>query len=198
MNWRKPHGPQDSRQDVSDEPANRETALLKSVCEGNETAFETLYHSYYPRLFRFIFHITGHLESVEEIINEVMLTVWHKATSYNYQCKLSTWIFGIAYKKSLKALKQHRMPSVEFSEITLEDTLPGATDAVMQQFELENWLVVALQALSPEQRAVIELTYYYDLHYHEIAEIIGCPANTVKTRMFHARKKLASYLSDGL
>ena len=57
-----------------------------------------------------------------------------------------------------------------------------------------NWLETGLAQLSPEQRAVVELTHFNGMHYAEIAKIVDCPENTVKTRMFHARKNLASVL----
>ena len=60
---------------------------------------------------------------------------------------------------------------------------------------MTNWLESALDRLSPEQRAVIELTYFQGLHYSEIAVLMDCPENTVKTRMHHARKKLAVILN---
>ncbi len=62
--------------------------------------------------------------------------------------------------------------------------------------ELATVLGTALHRLSPEQRAVVELTYFYGLAYTEIAEIVGCPVNTVKTRMFHARRRLKELLPE--
>ena len=70
----------------------------------------------------------------------------------------------------------------------------GKFDSGLKQLELDNWLEFAFDELSPEHRAVIELTYYQGMHYSEIAELMACPENTVKTRMYHARKKLASIL----
>jgi RNA polymerase sigma-70 factor (ECF subfamily) len=65
----------------------------------------------------------------------------------------------------------------------------------MHKLELDDWLQSGLKQLSPEHRAVIELTYYEGLHYSEIAAILDCPENTVKTRMLHARKNLAIFLN---
>ena len=64
----------------------------------------------------------------------------------------------------------------------------------MDDAELEDLLARALRKLPPEQRAVVELTYFYGFSYLEIAEIVSCPVNTVKTRMFHARRKLQPLL----
>ena len=66
----------------------------------------------------------------------------------------------------------------------------------MTRQETHKALVHAVQALSPEQRTVVELTFYHDFSYQEIAAIVGCPVNTVKTRMLYARKRLAQLLSE--
>ncbi len=71
----------------------------------------------------------------------------------------------------------------------------GQNDPKLKQLELRNTLENAFVVLSPEQRTVIELTYFHGMHYDEIAQLMDCPENTVKTRMYHARKKLASFLT---
>jgi RNA polymerase sigma-70 factor (ECF subfamily) len=70
----------------------------------------------------------------------------------------------------------------------------GGPESLLTRRELAGTLGKALHALSPEHRAVVELTYYYELSYPEIAQIVGCPVNTVKTRMFHARRRLRELL----
>ncbi len=137
---------------------------------------------------------------IDEVINDVMYVVWEKAETYNGQCQVSTWILGIAYNKARQTLRNHR-PFAEESldDMEVEKLYPAAVaqnDTVAAQTELENWLESALDRLSAEQRAVIELTYYHGLHYSEIAELMDCPENTVKTRMHHARKKLALVLKE--
>jgi len=84
---------------------------------------------------------------------------------------------------------EESLDSLENDSIFLEENISG-----IQQLETNDWLDTALESLSIDQRAVIELTYFQGLHYSEIAELMECPENTVKTRMFHARKKLASIL----
>ena len=67
----------------------------------------------------------------------------------------------------------------------------------MQQRETSSGLVRALDALSDDHRMVVELTYFHDMGYREIAEIVDCPVDTVKTRMFHARRRLRALLAGG-
>jgi len=167
-----------------------EQALLQGIIQGDILAFETFYKAYYPRLFRFILRMTRSPESVEELIQETLLVVWQNPDRFNHDSKISTWVFGIAYHKALKSISQNTRRSNDLDVDELAETLGDSTSNLAQSQENEDWLKCALAVLPPDQRAVVELTFYYDLPYQEIAKILDCPENTVKTRMFHARKKL--------
>jgi len=173
----------------------RDADLIARLCKEDEKALELLYHHYYNRLFRFVARVTRREELIDEIINDVMYVVWDKAETYNKQCQPSTWIFGIAYNKARQSLRNAGNYKEEsFNEIDGDNLLFGEDDPTLTQLEMTNWLESALDMLSPDQRAVIELTYFQGLHYSEIAVLMDCPENTVKTRMHHARKKLAVIL----
>ena len=175
----------------------REQQLITETAAGNEKAFEQLYQLYFSRLFQFIFRITRTRNNIEEIINDVMYVVWEKASTYDQTCRPSTWILGIAYFKALKRVEKSVADedrSVEFNDEL--DYFPDKSTQWISQIETSNWLEVAFTQLSTEQRAVVEMTYFQGLHYNEIAEIMQCPENTVKTRMFHARKILAKSLQE--
>lgn len=174
-----------------------EIPLLKRLCNGDESALEALYHRYHPRLFRFIGRMTCREDLIEELINDVMFTVWEKAASYQYECKVSTWIFGIAFNKTRHALRSVRnLAEDSFEEMDMNRSEFSAQDLTLDRIEAGNWLEFGFKALSPEQRAVVELTYFQGLHYSEIALMMDCPENTVKTRMYHARKILAAQLAS--
>lgn len=176
---------------------DKERGLIAEIATGDEHAFEQLYQIYSTRLSQFIFHITRRQDCIGEIINDVMYVVWEKADTYDQVCRPSTWILGIAYFKALKSTVQSQRR--EDSLVELNDELDYFTDRGSQwtsQLETSNWLEVAFDRLSTEQRAVVEMTYYQGLHYSEISEIMQCPENTVKTRMFHARKILAKILPE--
>lgn len=176
---------------------DKERDLIAKTAAGDEQAFEQLYQIYFGRLFQFILHTTRRQDGIEEIINDVMYVVWEKASTYDQVCRPSTWILGIAYLKSLKSAKQSRIRENRSIELNSElDYFPDNDAQWVSQLETNNWLEVAFGELSTEQRAVVELTYYQGLHYREIAEIMQCPENTVKTRMFHARKILAKVLTN--
>lgn len=174
-----------------------EAALIARVARGDMRAFETLYRNYFPRLARFIERMTRRPELVEEILNDTMFVVSSSAHKYDGSSKVSTWIFAIAYRKSLKALRDIDVP-VEAEEPVdaIADNAEPRDEAVREQ--LRRVLSEAVDALSANHRAVIELTYFHEIGYREIAQIMGCPAETVKTRMFHARRRLKTLLPERL
>ncbi|KXJ41384.1 MAG: hypothetical protein AXA67_05870 [Methylothermaceae bacteria B42] len=174
-------------------PDQIESQWLKAISRGDRQAFEAFYQAYFPRLLRFSHRITGQLNGLEEIVNDVMLVIWQKADTYDDTCRPSTWVFGIAYNKCRHALRREKRQSLN---VALEDTESELFDRqnMIGDHETSEWLNAAFAILSPDQRTVLELTYFYGMSYQEIARIMKCPENTVKTRMFHARKKLQKIL----
>lgn len=170
-----------------------EVELLRRIAQLDRDAFDLLYRAYYRRLSRFLEQITRRPHLTEEILNDTMLVVWRKAPTYNGSSRVSTWIFAIAYRKALKALKGQR-DAAEAADG--ERAVPAAEGPEAKAMERESRAQVgrALAALPAEQRAVVEMTYYHGYAYREIAAIMGCPVDTVKTRMFHARRKLKALL----
>jgi RNA polymerase sigma factor (sigma-70 family) len=179
-----------------------ELSLLHRIAEKDRGAFEELYTIYYRRLFSYLFKLTRRAELVEEVLNDVMLVIWKKAGSFDGRSRPSTWIFGIAYHKAMKALAQRRpaeQPPGGNDDREREAFEPVDRDepeSLLARRELATTLGRALLAISAEQRAVVELTYYYGLSYQEISDVVGCPVNTVKTRMFHARRRLRELLPE--
>ncbi|WP_394782065.1 RNA polymerase sigma factor [Undibacterium sp.] len=174
---------------------SNEVQLIGLVAGGDRRALEALYRNYFPRLVRFLDRMTRNAALIEEIVNDTMFTVWQKASSFNHSCKVSTWIFAIAYRKALKGIRSLDEPlESDFEEACLDDTQNEPEQDVMYK-QLQANVEQALSALPMEQRAVVNLTYYHGMAYGEIAEIMECPVNTVKTRMFHARRRLKTLLS---
>ena len=175
-------------------PTNADEAeLLRQVAARDPCAFELLYRNYYRRLKRFLQLLTRKPQLTDEILDDTMLVVWQKAETYNGTSRVSTWIFAIAYKKALKALKREHRSEESLPEDEMPSTVHSPeTDFIERESGLGLKRLVA--TLSLEQRAVVELTYYHGCSYKEIAAIVGCPVNTVKTRMFHAHRKLRAIL----
>jgi RNA polymerase sigma-70 factor (ECF subfamily) len=134
---------------------------------------------------------------VDEILNDTMFVVWRKAATYNQRSKVSTWIFGIALRRALKALARIDEP-VAFEADDSPDLRSSGPDRLVAQAEAKERIVQAMGALSPDHRAVIELTYFEGYSCAEVAEIMRCPVNTTKTRMFHARRRLRMLLPSDM
>lgn len=174
----------------------RDLELLERCNRGDRDAFRALHAKYYHPLLRFAYRVTGQLELAQEAVNDAMLVIWERGTTFGGRARLATWIMGIAYRKALKALEKSRRWSdrVVHIDVELLDEPSARHEEPTRTTELENLLEHGLKALSAKQRAVVELTYYYGYSYEEIAAITQCPVNTVKTRMFHARAKLRAVL----
>jgi RNA polymerase sigma-70 factor (ECF subfamily) len=172
----------------------QEIELLARIADQDRSAFEALYRNYYRRLWRFLEPLTRRPNLIDEILDDTMLVVWTKAATFNGASRVSTWIFAIAYNKALKALKregrwhQGVMPPdfVEFADTPESELIERQSRLAVKRL---------VGQLSAEQRAVVELTYYHGCGYKEIAEITGSPVNTIKTRMFHARRRLKASLA---
>lgn len=174
-----------------------ESELLERVKAHDVDAFERLYRIYQPRLARFLINLVKRPQLVEEVLDDTMMVVWQTAGSFRGTSKLSTWVFAIAYRKALKARMRWPDP-VEDDERDTQVSNDPAPDAELQRSRIHSALVTAMGSLSAEQRAVVDLTYFQGLGYREIAEILSCPVDTVKTRMFHARRRLKQALSGTL
>jgi RNA polymerase sigma-70 factor, ECF subfamily len=171
---------------------HRERELLARIEARNREAMRELYLLYYPRLARFLRRMMRRHELVEEVINDSLFLVWEKAGDFRGDSRVSTWIMGIAYRRGLNLLRLERRAQEHMVLPTTDDQHLAKPAA--EQSDLIELLECALDNLSADHRAVLELTYYYDHSCAEIAAIMDCPTNTVKTRMFHARNKLRELL----
>ena len=169
-----------------------EVALLARVAEGDRQAFRELYLGYHRRLARFLTRVTRRYDLAEEIINDTLWVVWRKAADFRGQSKVSTWIMGIAYRRALKTLRHLNTGNVILNP--LEESSAHTGEEPHREADRHQWIDRALGQLPAEQRLVVELPYYQGLSCREVAEIMDCPVNTVKTRMFHARRKLRTLL----
>lgn len=174
-----------------------EACLIGRIAGGDRRAFEALYRAYFPRLGRFLQRMTRDTTLIEEIVNDTLLVVWRKAATFNGSSKVSTWVFAIAYRRACKALQARDEP-VEAGDDDQEGLDSDRPEWQLEQLRLGHAVEAAITALPLAQRTAFQLTFYHDMGYIEIAEIMDCPVNTIKTRLFHARKRLALLLEDQL
>ena len=170
-----------------------EVLLLRRVADNDREAFDELFRNYHPRLFAFLYRLTRSHGSAEELSNDVLLILWKDSGRFRGESRVSTWVFGIAYRKALAHLRKRRMKLVTFVE--QEETAQDSNSVDMDsQFEREEWIRQGIEDLPPKQKLTVMLVYFLGLSCEETASVTGVPASTVKTRMFHARRKMKQHL----
>ncbi|NKB98998.1 MAG: sigma-70 family RNA polymerase sigma factor [Pseudomonadales bacterium] len=176
---------------------NEDFDLVALVGEGDKKAFEQLFAKYGERVFRYAYRLISDHEKAEEVTNDVMLEIWKHAPKFEGRSRVSTWILGITRHVALNAVRRKEFVTVDIDdapEAPAEESVtpPGSRD----RETLKQGLKTAIAKLSPEHRDVVELTFFHGCSYPEIAEIVQCPTNTVKTRMHHAKKQLMGFMVE--
>ncbi|MGA9429902.1 MAG: sigma-70 family RNA polymerase sigma factor [Xanthobacteraceae bacterium] len=181
---------------TSSAKATSDEVLLQLVADGDKDAMRVLFARHNVRVFRFLTRIVGNEATAEDLLNEVFLEVWRNAGRFEARSQVSTWILAIARFKALAAMRRRRHDELddEASEM-IEDTADDPEVAV-QKTERSALLQQCLKQLSIAHRQVVDLVYYHEQSIEEVAEIIGVPASTVKTRVFYARKRIAELMAE--
>lgn len=162
--------------------------LLSKVANQDSMAFQQLYDLFADRVYRYAFTILHDKHLAEEIAQETMIAVWNGASRFAGRSKASTWIFGIARNQALTLLrKEKRAETTGSAELVQADP----SKHIIQHERV----MTALSELSADHREVVYLTFYEGLSYGAISGILGIPSGTVKSRMFHAKRKLAEVLA---
>lgn len=183
--------------DSTHEQQASEAELLKAVAKGDHSAFERLYQYYEKRVFHYVRLFVREQALAEDVVAEVMVSVWRGACTFAHHSRVSTWIFGIARHKALDALRKtgrHDRDGIPFEDA---GEIPSGCESPMEQahrVEIGALTRRALMALSLEHREVLRLVFYEELAYEDIARMLGIPENTVKTRVFYAKQHLKKEL----
>jgi RNA polymerase sigma-70 factor (ECF subfamily) len=166
-------------------------ALIERIARGDQLAMRTLFARHQVAVFRFVTRLVGDRSLAEDVISEVFFDVWRQAGRFEGRSSVSTWLLSIARYKALSACRRPR-------EAGLDDAAAGrlvdpadTPEASLERKHDAELVGRCLAQLSPEHGEVIDLVYYHEKTVAEVAEVVGIPEATVKTRMYYARKKLA-------
>jgi RNA polymerase sigma-70 factor (ECF subfamily) len=172
---------------------NSDEVLVVKVAAGNRLAMQVLFARHHTRVYRFLLRLLGNEAVAEDLTSEVFLSVWQQASRFQARSTLSTWLLAIARNKAMTELRRRRDVSDDGNHNEIADPAadPEVTYALKHR---EAILRKCLTRLSREHREIIDLVYYHEKSVQEVAQIMGIPRNTVKTRMFYARKKLSKLL----
>ena len=170
--------------------------LIGRIANGDRLAMQVLYVRHHVRVFRFVVRLVRDETKAEDLISEVFLDVWRQAGRFEGRSAVSTWMLAIARFKALSALR--RRPDEELDEETAGAIEEPSDDpgAALEKKDKSAMIRKCLTGLSAEHREIIDLVYYHEKSVEEVAQIVGVPAATVKTRMFYARSKMADLLKQ--
>lgn len=168
--------------------------LIQRIAGGDRLAMQVLYARHHVRVFRFVLRLVRNEATAEDLISEVFLDVWRQAGRFEGRSAVTTWLLAIARFKALSALRSRKEAELDDEMAEAVEDTSDDPEVAMQKKDTGEILRKCLTKLSAEHKEIIDLVYYHEKSVEEVAEIVGIPENTVKTRMFYARKKLA----DGL
>jgi RNA polymerase sigma-70 factor (ECF subfamily) len=168
--------------------------LIGRIATGDRLAMQVLFARHHVRVYRFVLRLVRDESVAEDLISEVFLDVWRQAGRFEGRSQVSTWLLAIARFKALSALR--RRPDEELDDETAEAIEDPSDDPEVTLDKKDKSAAIrkCLEKLSAEHREISDLVYYHEKSVEEVAQIVGIPENTVKTRMFYARKRLAELL----
>ncbi len=178
---------------------HRQEDLIEAVARNRDReAFARLYRHYAPRLRAFLLKRGGSgAAAAEEIVQETMLTVWHRADSFDRRLAAAgTWVFTIARNKRIDRLRRDSRPALDPDEPALAPVAEAPPDSVLEAAQAGERLRRAIDLLPPEQSELVRLAYCEDLTHRDIAAARGLPLGTVKSRIRLALDKLRQALKD--
>jgi RNA polymerase sigma-70 factor, ECF subfamily len=161
--------------------------LIERIAAGDKLAMRVLFARHHVRVYRFVVRLVRDETLAEDVVGEMFLDVWRQAATFKARAAVSTWLLAIARFKALSLLRRK-------GEEALDEEAARAIEDPADDPEVAEILRRCWSKLSPEHRDIIDLVYYQEKAVVEVAEIIGIPENTVKTRMFYARKRLSELL----
>jgi RNA polymerase sigma-70 factor (ECF subfamily) len=175
---------------------NSDQNLIESIAAGNTLAMRALFVRYNARVFCFVRRLVDDPSTAEDIVTDTFFEVWRHANRFEGRSQVSTWLLAIARLKALSELRQRRTETFE-NEIA-ESIVDEADDPEVALTKKDDvrCLRACIERLSPEHREVINLVYRQEKSVNEAAKIVGVPRNTIKTRMFYARRRIATFLEE--
>jgi RNA polymerase sigma-70 factor, ECF subfamily len=169
--------------------------LIRSIAAGDKQAMQILFARHNVRVFRFLARFVGDKSAAEDLVSEVFLDVWRQAGRFQDRSQVTTWLLAIARNKALSALQRRATEELDEEAVAAVEDTDNNPEVTIRTRQTSAILLNCLAQLSPTHREVVDLVYYHEKSTDEVAEITGVPQNTVKTRMFYARKRIAELMA---
>lgn len=174
------------------------TGLLVAVAEKRDKdAFAKLFAHYAPRIKSYLMRQGANQASADELSQEAMLSVWRKADRFDAnKASAGTWIFTVARNLRIDALRKERRPNFDPEDPAFVPEAEVAPDHALEIGQTQVRIKAAVATLPPEQAEVIRLSFYQDKPHGEIAEELGLPLGTVKSRLRLAMRRVRTALGE--
>lgn len=172
--------------------------LLAQTGAGDRQALTELYTRYRGALFAYLLRLTPDRHLAEDLLQETFVAVWKSAASFAGRSTVRTWLFGVAHRQAHNSLRRRAEPLAgeeELAELVAAD--PEPEDAALAQATREE-LLAAIARLSLAHRETLALAFGQEMPAAEIAEALGVPIGTVRSRLRDAKRLLRAALSETL
>jgi RNA polymerase sigma-70 factor, ECF subfamily len=176
-------------QDTSDE------MLVALIAGRDKRALQQLYSRHHVRIYRFALRFLNDEAAAEDTVSEVFIDVWRQAERFEGRSQVTTWLLAIARNKALSLLRRRSAEELDDEVAEFIEDPSDNPEAAMLKSQRASLLQDCLTQLSPAHREIVDLVYYHEKSVEEVAEIISVPTNTVKTRMFYARKRIGELMA---
>lgn len=175
-----------------------EPNVVARMAQGDRHALAEVYATYERPLLAYLRHLTGDPGLAEELLQDTFLAAWTGASGYTGRASVHGWLLGIARRRTHDALRRRRVQLVDATALDpLPDAAPEPEDRVLLEAEHED-VAAAVHRLAPIHREVLILTFVHELSNQDLAEVLGIPLGTVKSRLHQAKRALRSALrADG-
>src|SRR5262245_34379503 len=170
-------------------------ALVAAMVGGDKQALQVLFARHNVRVYRFVLRVLNDEAMAEDVVSEVFFEAWRQAEKFEARSRVSTWLMAIARNKALTQLRRRQTEELDEEVAEFIEDTADTPEAAMQKKQRGSLLLDCLMQLSPAHREIIDLVYYHGKTIDDVSEIVGVPQNTVKTRMFYARKRIAELMA---
>lgn len=165
--------------------------LILRCQEGDRAAFETLFHLYRDDVFRFAYLVVRDTNQAQDVVQESFLKVYRSIAKFQFRSSFRSWLYRIVVNEAVTLMRKKRVKELPGLDLLHDRAEPSVQewqpeDAVVEEEERRT-LRWAIDQLDPVHRSVIVLKYYHEFSDPEIAQILGCPPGTVKSRLHRAR-----------
>jgi RNA polymerase sigma-70 factor (ECF subfamily) len=173
-----------------------DSSLVSRIAQGDKAAMRALFMAHHVRVYRFMLRLLGNEALAEDVTSEVFLDVWCQAARFEGRSTVSTWMLAIGRYKALSARQRRREEQLDEMEAEAIEDPADDPEAVVQRKDRGRTLRQCIAELSIEHREIVDLVYYHEKSVEQVATILGIPTNTVKTRMYYARRRLSHRLKE--